>query len=507
MSTDRHRCRCVPAHNTRRGTSVAHTGRRRVDIWKGNPLTRPAESPGNDGDRGVQVIVVGAGQVGSSIAASLAEEHEVVVVDIDEERVEALTYDLDVLAIEGDGASLSTLREAGIDGADMVIASTDADETNIVTCGTVKTVGDPFTIARVKNTNYLETWEQAEGALGVDFMVGTNLLTARTAAQVIGLPFARDVDSFADGRVQMAEFEIPEGSPLCGQTVQQADRFESLTFAAVIREPEGDDESQEDGKGEVVIPTGATVLDAGDEVVVVGANGSVQAMAAEIGPHASEASDVLVVGGSDIGYQVAHLLERRGLNPRLIERDPGRARELAEQLPDTTVLESDATDRGFLEREHISEVDVVVAALDSDEKNLLASLLTKRLGADRTVAIVNEGAYVTLFEEVGVDVGINPREVTAEEITRFTRERYAENVSLIGSDRAEIVEFTVETESVLAGQTIAEAAADLPDGVVVGAIVRNGNFVIPRGETTVEVGDSAVVFVDAEVLEEATAAL
>jgi len=454
----------------------------------------------------VRVIVVGAGQVGSSIAGSLAEEHEVVVIDIDEERVEALTYDLDVLAIQGDGASLSTLREAGIGEADMVIASTDADETNIVTCGTAKTVGDPFTIARVKRTNYLETWEQAEGALGVDFMVGTNLLTAKAATQVIGLPAARDVDTFAGGRVQMAEFEVPEGSPICGQTVQEADRFDSLTFAAVIRPCEGEDD-REEPKDDVIIPTGATVIEAGDEVVVIGSNGSVQAMAAEIAPHAGGASDVLVVGGSDIGYQVARLLERRELHPRLIERDAERARELAEQLPDTTVLESDATDREFLEREHISEVDAVVAALDSDEKNLLASLLAKRLGADRAVAIVDDGAYVRLFEEVGVDVGINPREVTAEEITRFTRERYAENVALIESDRAEVIEFTVDEESVLAGRTIAESAADLPDGVVIGAIVRDDDFVIPRGGTTVEVGDSIVVFVDANVLEEATAAL
>jgi trk system potassium uptake protein TrkA len=452
------------------------------------------------------VIVVGAGQVGSSIAESLADEHEVTVIDIDEERVDALTYDLDVLAIQGDGASLSTLREAGIEETDMVIASTDADEINIVTCGTAKTVGDPFTIARVKNTNYLETWEQAEGALGVDFMVGTNLLTAKAATQVIGLPAARDVDTFAGGRVQMAEFEVPEGSPICGQTVQEADRFDSLTFAAVIRKHDGEEDGQE-AKDEVVIPTGATVIQAGDEVVVIGSSGSVQAMAAEIAPHASGASDVLVVGGSDIGYQVARLLERRGLRPRLIEQKPERARDLAEQLPDTTVLESDATDREFLEREHIDEVDAVVAALDSDEKNLLASLLAKRLGAGRAVAIVDDGAYVRLFEEVGVDVGINPREVTAEEITRFTRERYAENVALIESDRAEVIEFTVDEESVLAGRTIAESAADLPDGVVIGAIARGDDFVIPRGGTTVEVGDSVVVFVDTDVLDEATAAL
>jgi trk system potassium uptake protein TrkA len=443
----------------------------------------------------VRVIVVGAGQVGSSIAASLCTEHEVVVIDLDEERVDALTYDIDVLAIRGDGASLETLREAGIEEADMVIASTDNDETNIVTCGTAKTVADPFTIARVKETNYLDTWEHAEGALGVDFMVGTNLLTSKAAVQVIGLPAARDVDTFAGGRVQMAEFEVPEGSPIAGQTVQEADRFDSLTFASIIR---GD---------EVIIPTGATVIGAGDEVVVIGSNGSVQRMAAEVAPHAAGSSDVLVIGGSDIGFGIAELLEDRGVSPRLIERDHDRAREIAEQLTGTTVLENDATDREFLEREHCGEVDAVVAALDSDEKNLLVSLLAKRLGAGRAVAIVSEGAYVRLFEAVGVDVAINPREVTAEEITRFTRERYAENVAILDSDRAEVIEFVVDGDSVLAERPISESIQDLPDGVVVGAITRGDDFVSPRGDTVVEVGDSVVVFVDTAVLDEATAEL
>jgi trk system potassium uptake protein TrkA len=230
-------------------------------------------------------------------------------------------------------------------------------------------------------------------------------------------------------------------------------------------------------------------------------------MAAEVAPHAAGSSDVLVIGGSDIGFGIAELLEDRGVSPRLIERDHDRAREIAEQLTGTTVLENDATDREFLEREHCGEVDAVVAALDSDEKNLLVSLLAKRLGAGRAVAIVSEGAYVRLFEAVGVDVAINPREVTAEEITRFTRERYAENVAILDSDRAEVIEFVVDDESVLAERPISESIQDLPDGVVVGAITRGDDFVSPRGDTVVEVGDSVVVFVDTAVLDEATAEL
>ncbi|MFB6087798.1 MAG: NAD-binding protein, partial [Haloarculaceae archaeon] len=205
----------------------------------------------------MRVVIVGAGEVGASIAGSLAEDHDVVVVDVDPERVEALTYDLDVLALEGDGASLETLREADVEAADMLIASTDDDETNMVTCGTAKTIADPFTIARVRNTKFLETWEHSEGAFGVDFMVGTNHLTAQSIVRVIDLPAARDVDTFSNGIVQMAEFQLAEDSPLAGQTVREADRFDDLTFAALLR------------PDEVVIPTGNTVLEAGDAVVVI----------------------------------------------------------------------------------------------------------------------------------------------------------------------------------------------------------------------------------------------
>jgi len=443
----------------------------------------------------VRIVIVGAGEVGSSIADSLADSHDVVVIDVDPGKVEELNYNVDALAIQGDGASLSVLEEADIGDADMLIASTDDDETNIITCGTVKTVADPFTIARVKGTNYLKTWQQAEGAFGVDFMVGTTSLTAKSVVRVIGLPAARDVDTFAGGRVQMAEFEIPADSPVAGQTIQEADRFDSLTFAALFRD------------GEVVIPRGGTTIGADDEVVVIGSQKSVRGFGSEVSPHAGDVDDVLIVGGTEVAAQIAALFEDQGLKPRLVEHNHERARELAERLPKTTVLEHDATDSEFLEREHVGEVDTVVAALKRNERNLLVSLLTKRLGVDNAVAIVDETDYSELFEAVGVDVAISPREATAEEITRFTRERRAENVALIENDRAEVVEIEVGNDSVLAGRPIQESIGDLPEGLVVGAITREGDFVIPRGETVVEVGDSVVVFAETAILEEATTLL
>ena len=436
------------------------------------------------------VVIVGAGEVGSSIAESLADDHDVAVIDVDGSRVESLMYDTDVLGIEGDGTDLDTLEEANVADADIIIASTDDDETNLVTCSTTMTLTDAFTISRVKKAKFLRTWQRSTGAFGIDHMVATNLLTAETIVRVVGLRAARDVEMFADGLVQMAEFTIPESSPVTNLTVREADRYESLTFAAVLRDDT------------VAVPRGGTVLEPGDDVIVIGSPGSVQTFSRELEPDGDDTHNVLVIGGSDIGYHTARLLQERGLKPRLVERDHDRAREIAEALDGTTVLESDATDRVFLEREHIEDVDIVVAALDSDEKNLLASLLAKRLGAERAVAVVDSGAYVDLFEEVGVDVAVNPREATAEEITRFTREHQAENVAIVESDRAEVLEIEVDADSILTGRTIAESAADLPDGVVIGAITRNGTFVIPRGGTVIERGDHVVVFVEIASLEE-----
>jgi trk system potassium uptake protein TrkA len=435
------------------------------------------------------VIIVGAGQVGSSIAESLDEDHEVVVVDTDDSRVDSLTYSLDVLAIEGNGTSLATLREAGIERADMLIASTDDDETNIVTCATAKTASDAFTIARVRSTNYLETWEGAGGAFGVDFMVSTNLLAAETVARVIGLPAARDVDVFAEGSVLLAEFCIPENSPIAGQTVAETDQFSELTVAAVLRE-EG-----------VLIPEGETRLEAGDEIIVIGSPESTRAFAAELAPERDEDRDVVIIGGSEIAVQTAQLLEERGLHPRLIERDEARARELAEALPHTTVMSSDATDREFLAREHIGDADVAIAALGSDEKNLLASLLASRVGVGRTVAVVESGEYTDLFEAVGVGAAINPRDATAEEIIRFTLDGHMENIAIIDHDRAEVLEIEIDDDSALAGRPISESAADLPARVTIGAITRDGEFIMPRGDTVVKIGDHVVVFAETEAVD------
>ncbi|MFT4885616.1 MAG: trk system potassium uptake protein TrkA, partial [Natronomonas sp.] len=237
----------------------------------------------------MHVVVIGAGEVGTSIADSLDESHDVVVIDIDADRAEQLKYELDVMTLAGDGTSLSTLRQAGVEETDMVIASTDDDRTNLVACETAKTIANPFTIARTKSVEYLRTWEMTEEAFGVDFMVCSDLLSAENIVRVVGLPAAVDVDPFAGGKVQMAEFQIMEDSPVAGQTVAEADRFESLTFAGLFRD------------GEMILPRGPTEIQAGDRAVVIGSPTSVQEFASDLAPETTpgEADEIVIIGGSE----------------------------------------------------------------------------------------------------------------------------------------------------------------------------------------------------------------
>jgi trk system potassium uptake protein TrkA len=446
----------------------------------------------------MKVVVIGVGQVGRSVAHALAEEHEVIAVDKDPDRLEKIRAETDVLTYEGNGAKLEVLKTAEIQDADLVIGSTSDDRSNILICSTARALNkDAFTIARVAETEYLATWSQLQEAFNVDYMVGADHLTARNIVEVVGLPTARNVERFGQGRVVMAEFTIPEKSPVAEKTVQALQLSEGVNLVAVF-----DDEHME-------LVRGTTRLQPGTRLLVIGQPSQVEQFAGTLTPKSRvrQARQIMILGGGEIGYQTARMLEQRGLQPRLVEKDPDRAQALAQELPDTLVLQNDATDPKFLRREGVADTDLVVSALTPDERNLLTSVLSLDLGAKQVLSVVHRDVYESVFTRSGIDTTVNPRREVIEEILRHTRVRGIEKITFVERDRGEVVEVELTAENSIVGRPIEEAVEAMPHNFVLGAVIRDGEVLIPRGKTVLEPQDHLVMFVETDVSAEVLEAL
>jgi len=423
----------------------------------------------------MRVVIIGAGQVGRSIAHELQSDHDVVVVEQSSARLE-LIDPYDVMSIRGNGASIKMLKEANVPRADLTIACTDIDEVNMVASAASKHLGNPFTIARVHDPDYIESWEP--GDFGVDFMVCSELITARAIGQLIGVPAARGVQTFAKGKITTTELSVDPRSPLAGRPIEELDLPSSLRIVSLIR------------KGEVIIPSGENRIESGDLVVSVGIPEALGELNRRAGGRRM-AQNIVILGGGRIGFRLAQTLQQRGLRPKLVESGSERSRWLAEQLPHCQVFQSDATDLEFLEHERFGTYDVGISVMDRDERNLLSALLLKTLGVDKVIAGVADPEYAEIFERVGVDVAVSARKVVAEEIIRFTRRRIA-GLSTIEGNRAEILEVEVSPESPLVGTELENV--HFPSGATIGAIVRNNRVIIPSGDDALHIGDLVIVF-------------
>lgn len=437
------------------------------------------------------ILIIGAGDVGSSIAFDLAEDYDVTVIDRDADQIEYLTSQLDLSGIVGDGRTVSVLQEANIEQAEVVVASTDSDAANVMVCNAAKHVGNPHTIARVKDSGLYQTWQSLERGLSVDTMLSIDALAAEAVVQTIALSGAQAVETFADDQVEVAEFTVDENTSIAGQSIAEADRYPSVTFAAILR---GDD---------IIIPEGDTVVQTGDRVIVIGSLHGVHHFAEDVSSQdeLNDESNIVIVGGDVLGYQIAQQFEARGRSPRIVERDPAQATGLTSRIRNTSVSEADATDIGQFDPDFLTNADVVVGAVDNDT-NYLITQLAKERGVTRTAAVVKNPALIELFVETGLDVVIHPADIIAEKIIQEIYGSGPEDIGVFEHDDAEVLEVIVDEESVLAGKTLQNAASELPSGVVVGAIIRNGQLQTPRGNRIVQTGDRLIVFVNAEVASE-----
>jgi trk system potassium uptake protein TrkA len=430
----------------------------------------------------VRVLVIGAGQVGTAVVESLHEAHDVTVVDLDTARLNALSYRYDILTVEGNGASRGVLVRAGIKGTDLVIASTDRDEVNIVAALQARSLCAGKVIARTQSAEYLDAWRQ--GQFDVDFMVSSEIEIAQAVARAVGMPAAVQTDVFAGGRVEMVEFALDaehEGG-LVGRTVAEAGVPDESVLASIIR---GD---------RVIIPGGQDRFELDDRLVVIASPAAAKQWAERLSTREERGIEqVVIAGGGATGRQIASFLSNLELRVRLIEIDAQRARLCAEELPDVEVYNADASDPEFLARENIGLADAMVLCTDDDGRDLLIALLAKSLGTRMTIAVVGNPDYVPIFERSGVDLALNQRSVTAEEIVRFTHDPRTQAFAMVEHDLAEVLELEVRPESAMLGRLFRDRPLA---GAIVGAIIRDGQVIFPRGDDALQAGDRAILVAD-----------
>jgi trk system potassium uptake protein TrkA len=465
----------------------------------------------------VRIFVVGAGQVGTTIVEALHKEeaHELTMIDLDRSRLLALSHRFDVRTIEGDGASRTALIEAGARNADLFIACTSRDEINIISGLLARSLcPNAKTIVRTSNVEYLDVWRERE--LDFDHMVSSEEETAHAISRSIGVPAAKMTDVFANGQVQIIELEVDPVPSESDPDIHNAPIKELAPKAAKqrrravgvpLRDAELPPESRVAGiirGGREILPRGDESIQPGDRIVIIGSPRAAQEWSNLMQRGARRVSDVVIFGAGRAGVAAARLLLQQGIAVRLIESDHARARQVADRLPGARVLAATGIDPDFLERERIGHAGAAVFAMRDDAKNLYAATLAKLHGVPITIAIAHENVSVDVFERAGIDVAIDPRSLTAEEIVRFAHDPRTQQVAMLEQDRYEVLDITVRPESSLVGKPFRE----LPmTGSLIGAIVRDGNAIFPHGEDMLQPGDRAIIFTESSRVPEVERAL
>ncbi|MBA3382337.1 MAG: Trk system potassium transporter TrkA [Actinobacteria bacterium] len=431
----------------------------------------------------MRIFLIGAGQVGFAVVEALHTDHEITVLDTEPSRLAALAERYDVATVEGDGTSRRVLAAAGVQNADLVIACTSRDEVNLVAgMFARREARNATTVIRTSNVEYVELWRV--GQLDVDFVVCSELETAHAISRIIGVPAARQTDIFAEGQVQIVEFDVEEraSEDVLGIPLRDAKIPRDSKVAAVIR---GD---------QMLLPGGNEVIRAGDRIVVIGSPEAAQAWSALLAPEGAAVRDVVIYGAGRVGSAIARVLLEQGIRVRMIEASPEIARAVAEALPDARVYNATGVDPDFLERERIGQTNAAIFAMRDDAKNLYAASLGEVHGVKFTIGIAHEPVSTEAFEHAGIDVSVNPRAVTAEEIIRFAHDPRTKQVALLEGNRYEVIDVTLRDTSEYIGKSFKEMPVR---GALIGAVVRNGSAIFPHGSDVLQAGDRVIVFTQA----------
>lgn len=436
----------------------------------------------------MKIIILGAGQVGSSLAENLTNEaNDITVIDKDEKTLLALQDRLDLRTIAGHASHPDILRAAGADDADMLIAVTDSDETNMVACQVAYTVfHTPTKIARVRALGYLshpQLFQQE--ALPVDVLISPEQLITEYIESLITHPGALQVLDFANKKVQLVGVRAYYGGPLVGHalsTIKQHMPSVEIRVAAIYR------------RDRAIIPQGTTVIEADDEVFFVAAPECIRAMISELRRLDKPYKRIMIVGGGNIGKRLAQALED-DYQVKLIDHNTLRSHELAKELDNTIVLNGDASDGNLLIEENIDNTDIFCSVTNDEEANILSAMLAKRLGARKVMALINRAAYVDLIQGGEIDIAISPQQSTISSLLAHVRRGDVVKVHSLRRGAAEAIEAIAHgdtTTSKVVGREICELK--LPQGTTIGAIVRGNDVIIAHHNTVIEPEDHVILF-------------
>ena len=429
----------------------------------------------------MKIIILGAGQVGGTLAENLVgENNDITIVDTNGDRLRVLQDKFDLRVVQGHGSHPRVLREAGADDADMLVAVTSSDETNMVACQVAYSLfNTPNRI--VRDAEKLFNSE----AVPIDHLIAPEQLVIDSIYRLIEYPGALQVVNFAEGKVSLAVVKAYYGGPLIGNalsTMREHMPHIDTRVAAIFRHDRP------------IRPQGSTIVEAGDEVFFIAASQHIRAVMSELQRLEKPYKRIMLVGGGNIGAGLARRLEK-DYSVKLIERDQQRASELAEKLQNTIVFYGDASDQELLAEEHIDQVDLFIAVTNDDEANIMSAMLAKRMGAKKVMVLIQRKAYVDLVQGSVIDIAISPQQATISALLSHVRKADIVGVSSLRRGVAEAIEAVAhgdETTSRVVGRAIDEIK--LPPGTIIGAVVRGNDVMIANDNLRIEQGDHVIMF-------------
>lgn len=439
----------------------------------------------------MKIIILGAGQVGSTLAENLvSEDNDITLIDDDQSRLNTLQDKHDLQVLKGNGASPRILRDAGASDADLLVAVTESDETNMIACQIAHTLFHiPTKIARIRNSDYVREKDQLfnDTALPIDHIIAPEVLVKKEILRLINYPGALQVAHFANELVSLVSVKAYYGGPLVGYPISALRDhlpYIEARVVAIFRQERP------------ILPQGSTIIEAGDEVFFICATHNIKAVMSEMQRLDKPHKRVMIVGGGSIGMGLAKDLEEQ-YSVKMIERDPKRAEKLAEKLEKTLVLCCDASDQELLFEEHIENIDLFLALSGDDEANIMSALLAKRLGAKKAIVLVQRNAYLHLIQGGTIDIALSPKQATISALSSHVRKGDIVQVASLKQGQAECIEVIAHGDkesSKVVGRAVRELK--LPQGAVVGAIVRRDEVLIAHKSTEIEENDSVIIFVN-----------